>query len=189
MKSASCMPPEEHAILADQASSSPRPATASSCATPPSGRGAAPPSRPRRWSSNRSWTRDAADRLICPGPSSPSAMGARHDVCLRGRTHRAFTQIFPASGRVPPGDPQPRHLPARAFRKRGKTTEFLNTDPMTLRWSDVVNQIVAQDPGVPLSIWADEDCADLARGAAIRRRLRARHRAGGCRRLLAGIMT
>jgi hypothetical protein len=30
-------------------------------------------------------------------------------------------------------------------------------DPLHLRWSDVVIQILAQNPGVPLTVWCDEE--------------------------------
>jgi hypothetical protein len=32
-----------------------------------------------------------------------------------------------------------------------------NADPMTLRWSDVVSRSCPLNPGVPLTIWCDED--------------------------------
>ncbi|HOZ33419.1 MAG TPA: hypothetical protein PLM52_11105, partial [Tabrizicola sp.] len=31
------------------------------------------------------------------------------------------------------------------------------TDPLQLRWSDAVRQILKHNPGVPLTVWCDED--------------------------------
>ncbi|MFZ1339863.1 MAG: hypothetical protein WAS26_12515 [Paracoccaceae bacterium] len=78
-----------------------------------------------------------------------------------GERIRAFTQIFPqieAEFHLAIRNPAT-FLPALYDKQKGKShDEFLeNTDPMTLRWSDVITQIVTQNPGVPLVIWADED--------------------------------
>jgi hypothetical protein len=78
-----------------------------------------------------------------------------------GERIRAFTQIFPqieAEFHLAIRNPAT-FLPALYDKQKSKShEEFMeNTDPLNLRWSDVVAQIVAQNPGVPLVIWADED--------------------------------
>lgn len=106
----------------------------------------------------------AADRLILSWDSFlsfPQWVVRGTIYAFAGERIRAFTQIFPgieAEFHLAIRNPAT-FLPALYEKQRGKShEEFLeNTDPMSLRWSDVVNQIVAQNPGVPLSIWADED--------------------------------
>lgn len=78
-----------------------------------------------------------------------------------GERIRAFTQIFPeieAEFHLSIRNPAT-FLPALYDKQKGKShEEFLEgTDPEQLRWSDVIRQIVTQNPGVPLVIWADED--------------------------------
>ena len=107
---------------------------------------------------------DVADRLILSWDSFLSfpqwaLRGTMY--AFAGERIRAFTQIFPeieAEFHLAIRNPAT-FLPALYDKQKGKThAEFLDaTDPMQLRWSDVVRQIVAQNPGVPLVIWADED--------------------------------
>lgn len=78
-----------------------------------------------------------------------------------GERIRAFTQIFPqieAEFHMAIRNPAT-FLPALFEKQKAKSYEefFQAVDIMDLRWSDVVRQIVAQNPGVPLIIWSDED--------------------------------
>ncbi|MFE3838984.1 hypothetical protein [Pseudogemmobacter sonorensis] len=107
---------------------------------------------------------DDADRLIL----SWDSFLAFPQWALRGQLYgfageriRAFTQIFPAIGaefHLAIRNPAT-FLPALFERQKGKSyEEFIEgADPLQIRWSDVVRQIVTQNPGVPLTIWADED--------------------------------
>ena len=107
---------------------------------------------------------DVADRLILSWESFLSFP----QWALRGQLYsfageriRAFTQIFPqieAEFHLAIRNPAT-FLPALFEKQKGKSHEefFEGTDPLQIRWSDVVRQIVAQNPGVPLVIWADED--------------------------------
>ena len=107
---------------------------------------------------------DVADRLILSWDSFLSfpqwaIRGTMYPFA--GERIRAFTQIFPqieAEFHLAIRNPAT-FLPALFDKQKGKThEEFMeNADPLHLRWSDVVAQIVAQNPGVPLVIWADED--------------------------------
>lgn len=107
---------------------------------------------------------DSAERLILSWDSFLSfpqwvLRGTMYGFA--GERIRAFTQIFPgieAEFHMAIRNPAT-FLPALFEKQKGKThEEFLDSsDPMTLRWSDVIRQIVAQNPGVPLTIWADED--------------------------------
>ncbi len=78
-----------------------------------------------------------------------------------GERIRAFTRIFP-------GHTAEFHLglrniatflPALFALQKGRTQEeFLaGTDLTALRWSEVVAQIQEQNPGVPVTVWCDED--------------------------------
>lgn len=85
---------------------------------------------------------------------------------VAGDRTRAFAQIFPQiqaefhlAIRNPAG-----FLPAVYARqhkmKGGKATyeDFIRgVDLFGLRWSDVVRSILTQNPGVPLTVWCDED--------------------------------
>ncbi|MGA0539327.1 hypothetical protein [Neotabrizicola sp. VNH66] len=107
---------------------------------------------------------DVADRLILSWESFLSFP----QWALRGQLYsfageriRAFTQIFPqieAEFHLAIRNPAT-FLPALFEKQKAKSHEefFEGTDPLQIRWSDVVRQIVAQNPGVPLVIWADED--------------------------------
>lgn len=50
-------------------------------------------------------------------------------------------------------------LPSLFERLKNRTyDDFTNgVDPMTLKWSDVVTRIRAANPGVPITVWCDED--------------------------------
>lgn len=78
-----------------------------------------------------------------------------------GERIRALTQIFPeieAEFHLAIRNPAT-FLPA-LFQSQTKRTydEFIEgTDPMLLRWSELVDRILAANPGVPLTIWCDED--------------------------------
>lgn len=107
---------------------------------------------------------DRADRLILSWESFLSFP----QWALRGQLYgfageriRAFTHIFPqieAEFHLSIRNPAT-FLPALFEKQKGKSyEEFMEgCDPRALRWSDVVRQIVAQNPGVPLVIWCDED--------------------------------
>lgn len=107
---------------------------------------------------------DVASRLILSWDSFlsfPQWVLRGTMYAFAGERIRAFTQIFPeieAEFHLAIRNPAT-FLPALYEKQKGKThAEFLDgTDPGQLRWSDVVRQIVAQNPGVPLVIWADED--------------------------------
>lgn len=74
---------------------------------------------------------------------------------------RAFTQIFPeieAEFHLAIRNPAS-FLPDLFARQRDKTyAQFMrDADPMDLRWSDVIGDVLDQNPGVPLTVWCDED--------------------------------
>jgi hypothetical protein len=78
-----------------------------------------------------------------------------------GERIRAFTQIFPeieAEFHLALRNPAT-FLPDLLARQRGKSyDEFMGgMDPHALRWSDTIREILRQNPGVPLTIWCDED--------------------------------
>ena len=78
-----------------------------------------------------------------------------------GERIRAFTQVFPqieAEFHLAIRNPAT-FLPELHSRQKGKSfDEFLDgADPFDLRWSDTIRDILAQNPGVPLTIWCDED--------------------------------
>ncbi len=78
-----------------------------------------------------------------------------------GERLRAFTQIFP--------DIEPEfHLGIRntatflpALRQKimakGQNESSVEADPLQLSWSGVVRQIVRINPGIPVTVWCDED--------------------------------
>ncbi|WP_374644075.1 hypothetical protein [Tabrizicola sp.] len=78
-----------------------------------------------------------------------------------GERIRAFTRIFP--------DFQPEfhlairnpatYLPALKARvaERGQDPALVEADPLALAWSDAIRQILSCNPGVPLTVWCDED--------------------------------
>lgn len=74
---------------------------------------------------------------------------------------RAFTRIFPDAEaefflaiRNPAG-----FLPDLFARQRDKTYEAFmgGTDPLDHHWSDVIADVLAENPGVPFTVWCDED--------------------------------
>lgn len=78
-----------------------------------------------------------------------------------GKRVRSFTQIFPeieAEFHLAIRNPAT-FLPALFQKQRGKTYEEFTegTDPMQLRWSDLIQNILSMNPDVPLTIWCDED--------------------------------
>lgn len=78
-----------------------------------------------------------------------------------GERIRAFTQIFPeieAEFHLALRNPAT-FLPALFERQKEKSyEEFIEgCKPEDLRWSEVIAQVVAQNPGVPLTLWRDED--------------------------------
>lgn len=78
-----------------------------------------------------------------------------------GERIRAFTLIFPeieAEFHLAIRNPAT-FLPELYARQRNKSfDEFLDgVDPVQLRWSDTIRDILMRNPGVPLTIWCDED--------------------------------
>ena len=78
-----------------------------------------------------------------------------------GERVRAFSQIFPeieAEFHLAIRNPAT-FLPTLFEKQRTKDyAEFLaGADPFRLRWSDVVERILAANPDAPLTIWCDED--------------------------------
>ena len=112
---------------------------------------------------------DAADRLILSWDSflslPPWVLENGLYKSARERV-RAFSQIFPeieAEFHLGIRNPAT-FLPAlfakqAADKKRGKTyDQFIGKlDILDVRWSDVIGQILGMNPGVPLTIWCDED--------------------------------
>lgn len=112
---------------------------------------------------------DAADRLILSWDSFlalPPWVLENGLYKSAGDRVRAFSQIFPeieAEFHLAIRNPAT-FLPAlfakqASDRKRGKTyDQFVGgLDIRDLRWSDVIGQIIRMNPGVPLTIWCDED--------------------------------
>jgi hypothetical protein len=112
---------------------------------------------------------DRAERLILSWDSFLSFATWTMDGGLyrsAGERVRAFSQIFPridAEFYLAIRNPAT-FLPA-LFEKqknaKGGTKDFAtflrNRDPMEVRWSEVVDRILALNPDVPLTIWCDED--------------------------------
>lgn len=78
-----------------------------------------------------------------------------------GARTRAFTQIFPdidAEFHLAIRNPAT-FLPTLQDKVNAKGLEDILTgvDPAGLRWSEVVRQILAHNPGVPLTLWCDEE--------------------------------
>jgi hypothetical protein len=107
---------------------------------------------------------ESADRLILSWDSflsfpSWALRGSLYAVA--GERIRAFTQIFPdfaAEFHLALRNPAT-FVPALQDRVRAKGNEDIlaGLDPMTLRWSDAVRHIRAANPGVPLTVWCDEE--------------------------------
>lgn len=78
-----------------------------------------------------------------------------------GQRLRTFTQIFPDLeaefhlGLRNPATFLP-DLRARA-QSKGHEDILYNVNPASLRWSDTIRQIKADNPGIPLTVWCDED--------------------------------
>jgi hypothetical protein len=78
-----------------------------------------------------------------------------------GERIRAFTQVFPdntAEFHLALRNPAT-FLPELFAKQRGKSyADFMEgVNPTRLRWSDTIRDILQQNPGVPLTIWCDED--------------------------------
>ena len=78
-----------------------------------------------------------------------------------GERMRAFTQIFPdidAELHLSIRNPAT-FLPALQDKVNAKGREDVlgDVDPVTLRWSDVVQRMQALNPDVPVTVWCDED--------------------------------
>jgi hypothetical protein len=78
-----------------------------------------------------------------------------------GERLRAFTQIFPdieAEFHLAIRNPAT-FLPDLRGRALKKVNDDIleGVDPMALRWSDTIREIRAANPGVPLTVWCDED--------------------------------
>jgi hypothetical protein len=78
-----------------------------------------------------------------------------------GERSRAITQVFPdheAEFHLALRNPAT-FLPAmrKAASPKVRRTIDETTSPLDLRWSDVVLQIQAYSPGVPLTVWCDEE--------------------------------
>jgi hypothetical protein len=105
-----------------------------------------------------------ADRLVFSWDSFMSfpAWAVRGTLySFAGERIRAFTQIFPdceAEFHLALRNPAT-YLPAlRAkVQERGHSETMIEGDPLELRWSDALRQILAHNPGVPLTVWCDED--------------------------------
>ena len=107
---------------------------------------------------------DAADRLILSWTSFLSFPAYAVGEMLYGnggQRLRAFTQVFPdleAEFHLGLRNPAT-FLPDLRDRAQTKGHEDIlrNVDPVTLRWSDTIRQIKAENPGIPLTVWCDED--------------------------------
>ena len=112
---------------------------------------------------------DKADRLILSWDSFLSfATWVMEGGLYRaaGERVRAFSQIFPqieAEFCIALRNPAT-FLPALFEKQRnvkGGSKDFAgfmkNRDPFDIRWSDVIDRILELNPGVPLTIWCDED--------------------------------
>lgn len=78
-----------------------------------------------------------------------------------GKRIHAFTRIFPdieAEFHLGIRNPAT-FLPALRDKAIGKGNEDIlaNCQPMQIRWSNVVQQILTQNPGVSLTVWCDEE--------------------------------
>lgn len=74
---------------------------------------------------------------------------------------RAFSRVFPdlqAEFFMAIRNPAT-FLPLLFARQRDKTFEAFmgGVDPLLLSWSEVIEDIVMQNPGIPLTLWCDED--------------------------------
>ena len=107
---------------------------------------------------------DRADRLVLSWDSFlsfPAWVVRDTFYSFAGERIRAFTQIFPeieAEFHLALRNPAT-FLPAlrKRIQERGHEDVRFETDPLHLRWSDAVRQILKHNPGVPLTVWCDED--------------------------------
>lgn len=107
---------------------------------------------------------DQADRLVLSWDNFLSfpqwvVRGALYPAA--GERIRAFRQIFPeieAEFHLAIRNPAT-FLPELYARQKNRSfEEFLDgAEPADLRWSATIRDILAQNPGVPLTIWCDED--------------------------------
>lgn len=105
-----------------------------------------------------------ADRLVLSWDSFlsfPAWVVRDTFYSFAGERIRAFTQIFPeieAEFHLALRNPAT-FLPAlkKRIQERGHEDVTFETDPLHLRWSDAVAQIKNHNPGVPLTVWCDED--------------------------------
>lgn len=78
-----------------------------------------------------------------------------------GERIRAFTQIFPdieAEFHLAIRNPVTFLPPLQAkLNTKGHEDILAHTNPLDLRWSDAIQQILTQNPGVSLTVWCDED--------------------------------
>jgi hypothetical protein len=105
-----------------------------------------------------------ADRLILSWPSFLSfpayaLRGGFYNAA--GERVRAFTQIFPdteAEFHLAIRNPAT-FLPSLqdAVTAKGHEDILTGVDPLGLRWSDAVRNLLAANPGVPLTLWCDEE--------------------------------
>jgi hypothetical protein len=105
-----------------------------------------------------------ADRLILSWPSFLSfpAWALRGGLyAAAGERLRAFTRIFP-------GAEAEFHLSVRnpatflptlqeAVNAKGREDILTDVNPLDVRWSDPVRQILINNPGVPMTIWCNEE--------------------------------
>ena len=106
----------------------------------------------------------AADRLILSWTSFLSFPAYAVGDMLYGnggQRLRSFTQIFPdleAEFHLGLRNPAT-FLPDLRERAQTKGHEDIlaNVNPGSLRWSDTIRQIRAENPGIPLTVWCDED--------------------------------
>lgn len=107
---------------------------------------------------------DHADRMILSWDSFLSlpqwALKGRLYPVAAERVH-AFTQVFPeieAEFHLSIRNPAT-FLPLLFAKQRDRSFEqFMGgVDPILLSWSDVIEDIVDQNPGIPLTVWCDED--------------------------------
>lgn len=106
----------------------------------------------------------AADRLILSWTSFLSFPAYAVGDMLYGnggQRLRSFTQIFPdleAEFHLGLRNPAT-FLPDLRERAQTKGHEDIlyNVDPASLRWSDTIRQIKTENPGIPLTVWCDED--------------------------------
>jgi hypothetical protein len=107
---------------------------------------------------------DRADRLILSWDnflSFPQWVLKERLYPAASERVRAFTQIFPeieAEFHLAIRNPAT-FLPDLFAKQRDKTYEqfMAGADPMLLHWSDVVADVIDENPGVPLTVWCDED--------------------------------